>query len=143
MAGIYDFSSTNFAVFEVTTTLYPVDVQDSMIFSSNIISGEMYGIPGDHLEADFLVVEGVYEQKRWFYEATVSPDHMDSTFSVLSSTYEQKRWFYEETTDPVHIESIFSVISATYVSKQVPGQAPVESLYFGVNINEDCEMETV
>jgi len=144
MAGIYDFSSTNFAVFEVTTTLYPVDVQDSMIFSANTAEMGMYPVPFDSSEFSFSMGDGSYVQKRWFYEDTVDPISAEFSFSMGDGTYVQKRWFYEEDFGNDKAEFSFAMGDGTYLPKRVFGFAPPEKLEFIANISpEDCSMSGV
>ena len=52
---------------ELTTTLYPIVVTDSMQLGATVTSGYMGLLPHNEITLDFSSVDGRWLQTRWFY----------------------------------------------------------------------------
>lgn len=141
MAAIYGWYGSN--VLLLTTTLYPVDVDDSMELSITINIGSMTLIPLDNLETSHEVMDGLYVQERWFYSDGPYEDSLETSQIVMDGTYVQERWFYSDGPYDDSIDTSHEVMNGSYVNKRVEADTPDEELQLAISIDSSCTMEAI
>lgn len=141
MAAIYMWPTDNQII--LTTTLYPVDVQDGLTFSARVSGGAMAEIAKDYITSDLGAISASYVQKRWYYTDDAGEDFTTSGFGAISASYVQKRWYFFEDAGEEFITSGFGAISASLRNLLVIGDTPDESLQISITINNTCTMELI
>jgi len=127
----------------LTTTLYPVEVVDSLQLSVAISAGGMFEIASSEIEATFGVEDGTYIQLRWFYSDGPYDSDIEATFGTEDGTYIQLRWFYTDGPYDSDIEATFGMEDGTLVNKLVTADTPDEALQLSLAINNTCTMDAV
>ena len=143
MAAIYDFSSTDFGIIEITTTLYPVDVTEKIVFGIAISGGAMSLIPSDSVSSDHIVLDMTYVQQRWFLDDGPYNDSTSAGHIVLDMTYVQQRWFYEDGPYDDLTSANHTVLDMTYIRLVVLVDTPDEKLQLNVSIKDTCSMDLI
>lgn len=131
---------------QFTTTLYPVDTSEFLQLGAVIGECSTKEIPKDYIgTTSKAMLDGTYEQKRWFYEYTIGVDYVGPTGKeMLDGTYIQKRWFYELTIDADYIGTTGKeMLDGTYIRKKVIADSPLELLQLNATISASCSMEAV
>ena len=127
----------------LTTTLYPVEVVDSLQISVTMNLGDMFLLPHSEFQSTFGMEDGTYTQLRWFYSDGPYDSDLQSTFGMENGTYTQLRWFYEDGPYDSDLQSTFAMLDGTLINKLVIADTPDESLQLNVVINNTCSMELV
>lgn len=131
---------------EVTTTLYPVDVTDTVVFGITLASGRMELLPTSGPIAPALnMLSGTLVQERWFVsDGPYDSGPITSALAMLGGTLIQERWFLSDGPyDSGPITSALSMLDGTLVNKLVIADSPDESLQLGARINSSCSMELI
>jgi hypothetical protein len=138
MAAIYMWPIDNQVI--LTTTLYPVEVVDSLQLSASISTGWMALIPIDYLEHTIGNVVITYVQERWFYSDGPYTDYLEHTIDDLVFTYVQERWFYVDGPYTDYLEHTLDNLEFTYIRKRIEVDTPDELLQLSCSINANCTM---
>jgi hypothetical protein len=129
----------------LTTTPYPVDVTDRLVFGATLNTGFMSFLPTENVQGSADVVSGYYEQHRWFYEDGPYLDDVEASADVVSGYYEQHRWFYEDGPYLDDVQASADVVGIGWYSylvqvKTGSDQKPYEELQLSCTINDTCSM---
>ena len=143
MAAIYMWPPKPGTTIVLTTTLYPVEVVDAIVFGVAVNAGSMQAISAEYLGLTNDVTAAAYVQARWFYTDGPYTDYLELTNDVISSTYVQERWFYVDGPYTENLEITNDVIQSTYVRVLVIVDTPDEKLQLSVAISPACVMEPV
>ena len=127
----------------LTTTLYPVDVVDSLLIDITFSSGSMSLIPSDSVGTDHTVLDMTYVQQRWFYSDGPYADSTSTDHIVLDMTYVQQRWFYEAGPYDDSTSADHTVLDMTYIRLVVLVDTPDEKLQLNVSIKDTCSMDLI
>jgi hypothetical protein len=141
MAAIYMWSGNSEIV--LTTTLYPVDVSESVLVSGAVSHGYLIPVASDSLETTASVIDMTYIQTRWFFEDGPYDDSLETTYDVLDMTYIQTRWFFEDGPYDDLFETSYTVLDMTYIRIKVEADTPDEGIQLGIEIMDTCSMEAV
>jgi hypothetical protein len=141
MAAIYMWPLDNQIV--LTTTLYPVDVTDSLKFSASFSSGRMLPIPVDHINVAHDVIEATYEQKRWWWEDGPYLDDFNVAHDVIEATFIQKRWWWEDGPYLDQLNVSHDVIEITMINKGVDVETSIEKMKIFARIDTTSTMDAV
>ena len=149
----------------LTTTLYPVDVAESLAFACSFKQGTMAAIPEDFFQtADYSMLNGTYVQQRWYYTDGIyndpaysdTDDDFYTDFSMLNGTHVQLRWYYldgiygdpgggdpaYDTDDEFYTD--FSMLNGTYIQLKIVVDSPDEELQFAITITPSgCSMGSI
>lgn len=133
---------------EVTTTLYPVVVVDSMQVTAGFSDGWMSQIPRDYAAMSQDAQRGTYIQARWWYEDGPYDDYIKMTQDAQRGTYIQTRWWYEDGPYDDYIAMTQDAQRGTYIHKIVRAKTgstgkPYERLQMTTTINNTCTMDLV
>lgn len=115
----------------LTTTLYPVEVQESISFSAGTAVSYMKEIQQDYYtQGNFSVQNGSYTQLRWFYyDGPYDDAYTQGNFAVLDGSYTQLRWFLTDGPyDDAYTQGNFSVQDGTLINKLVEADSPDEEI---------------
>ena len=127
----------------LTTTLYPVEVNDSLEINVTLSGGFLELIPGSSLESTQTILDGTYTQVRWFYTDGIYDSDLESTQDMEDGTYVQVRWFYRDGPYDDNLESTQVMLDGTYISKLVAADTPDEKLQLALAINNNCSMDAI
>jgi len=127
----------------LTTTLYPVEVVDSLQVGLTFSGGFLDLIPGSDFQSTQLMQDGTYIQVRWFYEDGPYDSDLASTQGMEDGTYIQVRWFYEDGPYDSDLQSTQTLLDGTYVSKLIEADTPDEELQLALTINDTCSMDAI
>ena len=130
----------------LTTTLYPVEVADSLEFSVGLSGGNMDLIPMDYLSTTHALISATYQQTRWYF-THFEEDFLATTHDLYSATYIQTRWYYTAAEEDF-LSTTHALIDATYrqiVVKVDTGSSgkPYEELQLAIAIHTASRMELV
>jgi hypothetical protein len=130
MAAIYMWVDDE-ELITLTTTLYPVDVTETIVFGASATTSSMKEIQQDYYtQGNFSVQDGSYTQLRWFYyDGPYYDAYTHGNFDVLDGTYIQLRWFL--TDGPyydAYTQGNFSVQDGTLINKLVVADSPDEEI---------------
>jgi hypothetical protein len=142
MAAIYMWPVDDQTI--LTTTLYPVEVVEAMVFGASAAGGSMGIVPEDHLAiTEEMQTTPSYIQVRWFYEDGPYEDHIGLAESMGVGSYIQVRWFYEDGpySDALAITGDLQYITVTF--KGVQTDTPDETLQLSTTISSGCTMELI
>jgi hypothetical protein len=144
MAAIYMWPKDNYLI--LTTTLYPVDVTDSMVMSVEFTGGFMSPLPAAEVSGIFGPgPDGVLEQLRWFYSDGPYDNEVAGTFGPGDEgELIQLRWFYTDGPYDNEVSGTFGVGPAGDLRQLIIyGDTPDESLQLAVTVNDTCTMDAV
>lgn len=125
---------------EVTTTLYPVDVTETIVFGISLTAGSMDVPLSEYITANMDFVSGYHYQARWFYEDGPYDDTITGTFDFISGYHYQARWFYDDGPYDDSITGNFNLVNGYYLNKLVKADTPDEELQLTCVINNSCTM---
>ena len=142
MAAIYMWRGLNRLV--LTTTLYPVEVADSLELSVSVSGGNMDQIPMDYLSTTHALISATYIQTRWYFEHD-EEDFLATTHDLVSATYIQKRWYYTADEEDF-LSTTHALIDASYIRRLVKVDTgssgkPYEELQLAIAIHTASRME--
>jgi len=142
MAAIYMWPVDNQII--LTTTLYPVEVVESIQLGAVIKDGSMWEIPFDEVATTHDLLSGSYTQLRWWYSDGPYQDDVSTTHDLLSGTYVQLRWWYTDGPYDDEVATTHDLISASHIRGLVIGDTPDEELQLGAAIYPaGCSMELI
>lgn len=141
MAAIYQWFVGHEIV--VTTTPYPVDVQEAIVFGVTLSAGNMSLLPREYLKANPDVISASHYQNRWFYEDGPYDDSLQANPDVISANHYQGRWFYEDGPYDDSLQANPDVVSAQLLNKLVEADTPDEMLQLNCTISATCSMDLV
>ena len=127
----------------LTTTLYPLDVNDGLEISTSFSFGSMPEIPSDAAETTYSLLNGTYTQLRWFFTDGPYEDSAENLYSLLDGTYTQLRWFHVDGPYDDSAENLYSLLDGTHIRKRVEADSPDEKLDISATIRNTCTMELV
>lgn len=139
MAAIYQWFIGHEIV--LSTTPYPVDLNDSITLSATVSAGWMALVPSDRFETAQNVIAGTYNQERWYLSDGPYVDYFETAQNIISGTYIQQRWYLTDGPYIDYFETAQNVISATHIPKLVLADTPDETLQMGNVINNTSVME--
>ena len=130
---------------EVTTTLYPIDVTETVHLGGTLSGGVLEPIPNEDWAATFgTTSDGTLTQLRWFYEDGPYDDQWTASFETgIDRTLVQLRWYYEDGPYDDEWTASFSASDGTLVNKLVEADSPDEMLHLGCTILNTCTMDLI
>jgi hypothetical protein len=142
MAAIYMWPIDDGVV--VTTTLYPVEAQDSLAYSMDIQAGAMELIPSLNVTGGADLGNGSYEQLRWYFDHTFPPDNVTGAADLGDGTYIQLRWYYEDTFDPDNVTGAADLgPGGGYLRLKIEADSEDELLQLAADVSNSCSMDLV
>lgn len=81
---------------ELTTTLYPVDVTDVMVFGIRVTGSAMALLPESDEQWSMNLQDGILQQERWFYSDGPYDSDEQWSMNLQDGILQQERWFYED-----------------------------------------------
>jgi len=142
MAAIYMWFSDEETIV-LTTTLYPVDVSDGLVFSATVSGGQMGEIWGDFNTAAIGPVSASYIQKRWYLFDDAGEDFNTAAIGPVSASYIQKRWYLFDDAGEDFNTAAIGPVSGSNRYLLVEGDTPDESLQISITINDTCTMDLI
>jgi len=142
MAAIYMWND-DVATIILTTTLYPVEVVDAIVFGVTINAGFMGLLPASDMANNYGFISGSYIQKKWFYSDGPYDSDMANDYGFVSGNYEQKKWFYTDGPYDSDMANNYGFIDGSYVNKLVIADTPDEKLQLSLSINTTCSMDLI
>ena len=135
----------------LTTTPYPVDVTEAIVFGVTIVSGTLKPIPAAEVTGTFgMGADGTLEQLRWFFEDGPYDGEVTGTFGMGDEgTLVQLRWFFEDGPYPSEVTGTFgmgpdgSLESKLVQADTGSNQKPYEELQLGITIDATCTMDLI
>lgn len=144
MAAIYQWYTGHEIV--VTTTPYPVEVVESLVFGITLSTGHMDLLPFTDVGANLGVgPDGSLTQIRWFYTDGPYNDEVTAEFGIgPDGTLIQLRWFYEDGPYDDEVVANFEAMGGTLIEIPiVEADTPDESLQLGITINDTSTMDLI
>ena len=140
MAAIYMWFKDRIIL---TTTLYPIEVADSLCFNITATGGVMELLPESEDTVNYTAIDGSYTQVRWFYSD--GPYDSDDTldYTAIDGTYIQTRWFFSDGPYDSDDTVSFTALDGTLINKLVTVDTPDESLQLDCVINNTCSMDLI
>jgi hypothetical protein len=142
MAAIYMWFEPGEQVV-LTTTLYPVDVDDSLAIEISMLGGTMNLLPHSEFSSDFEAQDGTYEQLRWFFFDGPYDSYFSSDFEVQDGTYEQLRWFFFDGPYDSYFSSDFEAQDGLLRNLLIWGDTPDEELQMAIVISATSTMDLI
>ena len=128
---------------EVTTTLYPVDMVDSVAFDISLTAGSLALLPLSDFQSTFGMENGTYTQLRWFISDGIYDSDMQATFGMEDGSYTQLRWFLTDGPYDSDLQATFGMLDGTIINKLVIVDTPDELLQLNLVINVTCSMDLI
>ena len=141
MAAIYMWPKGDQLI--LTTTLYPVVVQDSMAVTVTVDGGRMDLLPASDFTGTFTAQDGTYIQTRWFLTDGPYDSDFKGTFAAQNGTYIQTRWFLTDGPYDSDFKGTFDFVSASLINKVVPGDTPDEKLQLDMVLSNTSTMDLI
>jgi len=129
--------------FWLTTTLYPVEVVESVVFGISITDGYMLPLVTEAVAGSADLVGGVWFQARWFYEDGPYDDAVQGSADLAGGVWFQARWFYEDGPYDDSVQGSADLLSGYLVNKLVEADSPDEMLQLGCTVQATCSMTAV
>jgi len=126
-----------------TTTLYPVEVVDSLGVSVVFESGAMAILPASEVATGLGLENGSYTQLRWFYTDGPYDSDVATSISLHDGSYTQLRWFYEDGPYDSEVGTSIALISGSLINKMVHADTPDEELQLSAVILTSCSMDLI
>ena len=127
----------------ITTTPYPIEVVEGLVFSAAPDQSSMEEIASDYVETTHAVLSGTYVQKRWFYTDGPYLDEVEMTHTVVDGTYIQTRWFFEDGPYNDEVEMTHVVVDGTHLQRRVFADSPDESIQITCTPLKTSSMDSV
>jgi hypothetical protein len=131
----------------LTTTPYPVEVVESLVFGATVTSGRMDEIASAEASGSFSPgADGTLVQLRWFYVDGPYDNEVSGTFGVgPDGTLVQLRWFYTDGPYDDEVSGTFAAFDGTLIQKTklVIADTPDELLQVRCVINDTCTMDLI
>ena len=127
----------------LTTTLYPVEVKDSIKLAATVDAGYMTILPNDSVQNAYSLLAGTNTQKRWFFYDGPYEDSVDNLYSLLDGTNTQKRWFFSDGPYDDSVKNAYSLLDGTSIRGLVRADTPDEKLKLSTVIRNTCTMDLV
>jgi len=140
MAAIFMWRQIEEAV--LTTTLYPIEVNDAMAVSITVSASSMDLVPLDNIQATYAMVDGTYTQLRWFLTDGPYDEDIQATYAMIDGTYTQLRAFLTDGPYDEDIQATYAMIDGTLTNKLVEGYDE-EFLLPSLTITTDSTMDLV
>ena len=150
MAAIYMWPEDKYLL--LTTTPYPVEMVERIVFGINVDAMSMKPIAQEHFSNDFSAgPDGSLIQKRWFWTDGPYFDEFASEFGVgPDGTLIQLRWFWEDGPYLDEFTNTFGVLDGTLILTRIIVEAdtgssgkPYEELQLNCRINDTCTMDLI
>jgi hypothetical protein len=141
MAAIYSWPEENVVI--LTTTLYPVEVMESISFSARAGAGLMQEIQTDYFTHTHNVQDGSYTQLRWFYTDGPYDDYFTHGNDVQNGSYTQLRWFLVDGPYYDYFTHSNSVQNGTLINKLVEADSPDEEIAMNAYASTASTMDAI
>ena len=143
MAAIYMWPPKPGTTIVLTTTLYPVEVVDAIVFGVSINAGFMALLPASDMTFSMGTADGLFVQERWF--TSDGPYDSDMAFSMGTDDglFVQERWFFSD--GPYDSDMAFSMGTddGLFENKLVIADTPDEKLQLSIAIDDTCTMDLI
>ena len=141
MAAIYMWPEDKYLL--LTTTLYPIDVTDVLVFGVSVTEGALDLLPNSDFKSTFGLEDSTLIQLRWFYTDGPYDSDFLSTFDLQDGTLIQLRWFLTDGPYDSYFLSTFDLQDGSLINKLVAVDTPDEKIQLALKIEASSTMDLI